>query len=1548
MNTLDETRTSRLPPAGPDRIRPALALVLAALAQAVGAETVNWTGNAPLLFAVDGGNVFEFQFPLDLAGYCNAHPSATCTSTTYWNSNGNWTRPGAIGQPTLLDTAVIGAGATVSIAQLNSLFQGGLSGYARAGAIDASSATIEVRSSGGLESPSASVYRLRGNGRFINNGTANINWLDGLTLAGSGVTRVTEGFEPTTLLKPGSYISGGHTLKFEGTQNGEFGFLLEPQALLVNKGTFATGLQAGLANGAKFMMQGTASAATLPRVVNEGDFTGSFSLEAVTFDNAASGRVSLGVGEGVAIDRGVHAGRFLGTAGSSFTFGGSVIGNNSFLAGSAIDSNGSVLFARGVHKVAGSYDVPTLTVGSGSSTEFSGSVSPLDSVQVQGESGFLSGGRLKFTATVNPLATTAIGELVVGDLAEADLGPGGDLAIGSLRGTRATLKFAGAGKATIDTALVDRSSVTFETGQQSSIGRLELRNGGLFANSALDIAEEFLWAGGPVGGTGKVVVKKKLDIAPGTLSPTSLSGGTLEYQGTTGRWRASIGGWGGKLVNASGATLTLEGAFDATESAFSPPADAGFYNHGSFRKSAGATATLGVQVFNSGLIDVDAGTLVLGGGGELRQGSFLDAASGTAIELRAPSGRGWLVDENLRTRSSGRVEFLGGDVRFTARGRETVTSGETFGVDRLRLDAGAQLLADQGAQFDAGSIDNAGLLELDTSATTGGYVSSASGALFVGTHGNVTAGGTNFDAAGHIHNLGNLDIRAESAQLRGVLTNDGALSLGALLSAPSPAPGFTQSTVTGRIDSLQGASFSTQGVVRMQGAGTRYAGASGSQWSNFGILMFEQGARAEIGAGSVLQSFGSPGAFAGNALGPVFDDGGLFIDSGASVEGNGSFLLDGGYARIWGRLATAGGVEIRNGKLRGRGVIDLMGSGIPVLVGPGGSINPGNSPGKLTILGDVEVLGSPMSGFGGALEFDVYANGDYNWLEVSGTARLAAGSTLRVNFESGAHLVEGAGYRLLRTGGGIVDEGSVVEFEGAPSGFSAQYLASRGTLVVENLLAVELLGLIQEDDGGRFANIAADQVVRHTSDEATASWPDFIPFPPPPGTPDTRARLDRLTNAGQFHNRAGALMMAFSDEGAPDNPHGILRIENLAGGSFINRGNIRQWTSTFYTGYSLVGDDISILGSGWHGNTVENDGYFENGAGAALAVGLITNRGEFVNAGRIDRGQYGFGPPSYEPRANVVNESGGHFVNQLGGVVEAFKVINDGDFEQAGRLELAYGVSQGTMASDVASFGLINRGHFRVTGKVEVVPADMHPGVYQPKLSILNLPGPGGDGAQPAVARFDIAAGGSVTGAERFEQGGWLDTALHVDGLLETEGSIYIGGGSLSGAGTLRAPNVDIRSTALSPGNSPGTLTIDGDLMLAASSIFIEVESPTVYDRLLVTGRATLAGNYLTIRLAEDVQPTVGFGLTWLDAAGGIVANGNPFAYWEITRGLGEGYALFADSSGYRDALLVDAGLVINMGVGGFGVSAVPLPPSALLLAGGLLPLVLRARRRVG
>jgi len=347
---------------------------------------VTWTGNAPVYFAVNGSNVFEFQFALDWAGYCNANPAATCSARTYWGSGGNWSRiSGAFGPPSLAETVVIGAGERVRIADFLSTTQGPISRLALAGAIDANGGAIEVTISGLLRSPDASIQRLFGLGDFINDGVANISVLGGLRLGGTGVTGVTGvtgSLEDTTLLEPGTYVMGGHTLEFAGLQNGGFEITLESQALVRNTGTFATGLQAGLAHQARYGLQGSTTLLNQPRVVNEGSFSGSFSFGGVAFDNGASGQVSLDVGEGLAIERGVHEGLFLGTAGSSYVFGGSVIGNNQFLAGSSIVSNGSVLFARGVHDVAGAYDVPTLTVGPGASGELSGSVAALDRLEV--------------------------------------------------------------------------------------------------------------------------------------------------------------------------------------------------------------------------------------------------------------------------------------------------------------------------------------------------------------------------------------------------------------------------------------------------------------------------------------------------------------------------------------------------------------------------------------------------------------------------------------------------------------------------------------------------------------------------------------------------------------------------------------------------------------------------------------------------------------------------------------------------------------------------------------------------------------------------------------------------------------------------------------------------------------------------------------------------------------------------------------------------------------------------------------------------------------
>lgn len=84
-------------------------------------------------------------------------------------------------------------------------------------------------------------------------------------------------------------------------------------------------------------------------------------------------------------------------------------------------------------------------------------------------------------------------------------------------------------------------------------------------------------------------------------------------------------------------------------------------------------------------------------------------------------------------------------------------------------------------------------------------------------------------------------------------------------------------------------------------------------------------------------------------------------------------------------------------------------------------------------------------------------------------------------------------------------------------------------------------------------------------------------------------------------------------------------------------------------------------------------------------------------------------------------------------------------------------------------------------------------------------------------------------------------------GLLSLNGRTILGeliisaGATLGGTGTMEG-NVLNRGT-LSPGNSIGTLTIAGDYQqTSTSSLDIEIASPSSFDRLVVSGRASLAG----------------------------------------------------------------------------------------------------------
>jgi autotransporter-associated beta strand protein len=102
---------------------------------------------------------------------------------------------------------------------------------------------------------------------------------------------------------------------------------------------------------------------------------------------------------------------------------------------------------------------------------------------------------------------------------------------------------------------------------------------------------------------------------------------------------------------------------------------------------------------------------------------------------------------------------------------------------------------------------------------------------------------------------------------------------------------------------------------------------------------------------------------------------------------------------------------------------------------------------------------------------------------------------------------------------------------------------------------------------------------------------------------------------------------------------------------------------------------------------------------------------------------------------------------------------------------------------------------------------------------------------------LDLQSNTNVTGIATVVEG-----LLSVNGQLATTGGVVVDpGATLGGAGFIIG-NVVVNGN-LSPGNSPGTLNVIGNLVLTgANSTIIEIASPTNFDRIVVSGTATLGG----------------------------------------------------------------------------------------------------------
>ena len=110
-----------------------------------------------------------------------------------------------------------------------------------------------------------------------------------------------------------------------------------------------------------------------------------------------------------------------------------------------------------------------------------------------------------------------------------------------------------------------------------------------------------------------------------------------------------------------------------------------------------------------------------------------------------------------------------------------------------------------------------------------------------------------------------------------------------------------------------------------------------------------------------------------------------------------------------------------------------------------------------------------------------------------------------------------------------------------------------------------------------------------------------------------------------------------------------------------------------------------------------------------------------------------------------------------------------------------------------------------------------------------------------------VTGGGTLRGTSNLTAGGNITVGsgavLAMDGTLTPQGGTLgvLSGGTLGG-NTIVAGNMNNAGT-LSPGHSPGTVTVNGNFVQQSGGTFqLQVQSSTIFDRLFVTGSATLAG----------------------------------------------------------------------------------------------------------
>lgn len=224
--------------------------------------------------------------------------------------------------------------------------------------------------------------------------------------------------------------------------------------------------------------------------------------------------------------------------------------------------------------------------------------------------------------------------------------------------------------------------------------------------------------------------------------------------------------------------------------------------------------------------------------------------------------------------------------------------------------------------------------------------------------------------------------------------------------------------------------------------------------------------------------------------------------------------------------------------------------------------------------------------------------------------------------------------------------------------------------------------------------------------------------------------------------------------------------------------------------------------------------------------------------------------------------------------------------------------------------------------------------------------------------QFDTRLESTVFRAGRVEQRAGT-TVLTSDQSAYT-GAMHVMGGTLIVNGSLGSPQVEVDGGAtlggsgavndilahdgaiISPGNSPGVLTVTGDLVMQPGAVLrLEVlgdVSGTQHDVIEVAGDASLNGAIIELVFGNGFAPRANQSLGLLDIGGQLT--GVPTVQFT---GLEDGWLFNLGFDPFLGKLMLTS---LNDGIATTQPNPVPLPGALVLLATALTGLSVRTRRR--